>query len=210
MKTRVVALLGALVLTAWAATSAFAAAPPGTVTVNANGCTFTVAINLDQAYDVVAWKVKEYNAVNWKDGTTLIKGSSENAPDGDILAGPYTLPEGHYNVVVDNEATIDGSAIVVDFVLSCPTESGTELPAEGSQPPSKAPGGVEEGAAGTPRGGGVLALTPPPTDVTAAPVASQPDGARAVILAIAAIIGALVASAVIRRPADQRARRRGR
>jgi hypothetical protein len=81
MKPRVMALLGALLLTGLVALPVLAIAPHGTVTVQADGCTFNVLIDLDQAYDVVAWKVKEYNAVNWKDGKTLIKDSG--APDAD-------------------------------------------------------------------------------------------------------------------------------
>ena len=64
MKPRVMALLGALLLTGLVALPVLAAAPPGKVTVQSDGCTFTVEINLDHAYDVVGWKIKEYNAAN--------------------------------------------------------------------------------------------------------------------------------------------------
>jgi hypothetical protein len=184
MKPRVMALLGALLLTGLAALPVLAIAPHGTVTVQADGCTFNVLIDLDQAYDVVAWKVKEYNAVNWKDGKTLIKDSGATDPDGKIAAGPYTLPEGHYNVAVDNEAVVDGSSIVVDFFLSCPAGSeaptGSELPAEGSAPPS----GGELGITGTPRPGNI---TPPPTDTSARGASADDGGSQATLLVILAL-----------------------
>jgi hypothetical protein len=208
MKSRVAALLGALLLTVWAATTALAVAPHGTVTVPVDGCKFSVLIDLDQAYDIVTWKVKEYNAVNWKDGKTLIKDSSATDPDGKITGGPYTLPEGHYNVAVDNEAVVDSSSIVVDFFLSCPTgseapigseapsgselpsgseqpsgseaPSGSELPAAGSPPPS----GEVEGITGTPRPGNV---TPPPTDTNAQGAAANSGGWQVVLMVILAV-----------------------
>jgi hypothetical protein len=211
MKPRVMALLGALLLTGLAALPVLAIAPHGTVTVQADGCTFNVLIDLDQAYDVVAWKVKEYNAVNWKDGKTLIKDSGATDPDGKIAAGPYTLPEGHYNVAVDNEAVVDGSSIVVGFFLSCPDGTGSELPTDGSAPPpSTAPSTGAEGVAGLPPAGGVLDLTPPPTDVNAASITSGADGARAVVLAIIALIGTVLAVGITQRRASARARIRRR
>jgi hypothetical protein len=211
MKPRLAAFVGALVLTVWAATTALAVAPHGSVTVQADGCTFTVLIDLDQPYDVVAWKVKEYNAVNWKDGKTLIKASGATDPDGKIAAGPYTLPEGHYNVAVDNEAVVDGSSIVVGFFLSCPDGTGSELPTDGSAPPpSTAPSTGVEGVAGSPPAGGVLDLTPPPTDVNAASITSGADGARAVVLAIIALIGTVLAVGITQRRASARARIRRR
>ncbi|MEO5940033.1 MAG: hypothetical protein ABIZ72_03770, partial [Candidatus Limnocylindrales bacterium] len=74
MKPRVLALLGAFVLTAWTALPVLAVTPPGTVTVETNGCDFAIHIDLDKAYDLVGWKVNEYNAVNWNDGKTLFNG----------------------------------------------------------------------------------------------------------------------------------------
>lgn len=176
MKHRLLALAGAFVLAAWLALPALAAAPPGTVTIEATGCSFLVHINLDQAYDVVGWKVKEYNAANWNDGLTLFKGSGPSDPNGDLTVGPFTAPEGHYNVAVDNEYPPDGSSIVVDFFLSCPAGSqsptGSEAPAASEQPTgsevpaaSEQPASSEAPAASEQPSGGELSDqgSPPPT-----------------------------------------------
>ena len=94
MKPRVLALLGALFLTALVALPVLAVAPPGKVTIESNGCTFTVHIDLDKAYDLVGWKVKEYNAVNWNEGKTLYKGSGPTDADGDMTLTRLDRPRG--------------------------------------------------------------------------------------------------------------------
>jgi hypothetical protein len=184
------ALLGALLLTGLVALPVLAAAPPGKVTIESDGCTFTVHIDLDQAYDLVGWKVKEYNAANWNEGLTLFKGSGPTDANGDMTVGPFTAPEGHYNVAVDDEYPPDGSSIVVDFFLSCPAGSeapigseaptGSELPAEGSAPPS----GEELGITGTPRPGNI---TPPPTDTNARGASADAGGWQVTLLVIMAL-----------------------
>lgn len=204
MAHRPLALIGAFVLAAWVALPALAAAPPGKVTIETDGCSFVVHINLDHAYDLVGWKVKEYNAANWNDGLTLFKGSGPTDGNGDITVGPFTAPGGHYNAIVDDEYPPDGSSIVVDFFLSCPASSdmpsdselptdgsaapsdsipsaatGSELPAEGSAPPS----GEVEGIASTPR-----AVTPPPTDTLDGGQPSGGAGQIAMALGVAALV----------------------
>jgi hypothetical protein len=146
MSRRLIALVGAAALVAALAGQVSAKVPPGHVTVDTDGCSFTVHIAFDQPWPVITWKVKVYDATNWKDGKTLIKDSATNDADGKIDAGPYTLPAGHYNVAVDNEESVDGSSYVVEFTLACggsespgngsESPSGSELPAEGSQPPT--------------------------------------------------------------------------
>jgi len=205
MPLRGISLLGALLLSGVLTTTAFAAAPPGKVTIESNGCTFRVLIDLEQAYDLVGWKVKEYNAANWNEGLTLFKGSGPTDPNGDMVVGPFTAPEGHYNVAVDDEYPPDGSSIVVDFTLSCPaavaptpTPGGNEQPAAGTTPP----GGTGLGAEGT---GGVAGLTPPPTST----VAARTDAGKGDRLVILALVGLLAGSTVvmtIARPARVRAR----
>jgi hypothetical protein len=215
MKPRPLALLGAFFLTAWIALPVLAVAPPGKVTVDANGCSFAVHIDLDKAYDLVGWKVKEYNAVNWNEGTTLFKGSGPTDADGKIDITGLSAPEGHYTVAVDDEYPPDGSSIVIDFFLSCPAASqqpssapstvpssapstapseapissdapsGSELPAQVSSQPSGNVGGI----AGTPAG-----VTPPPTDASA-PTGSATDGGWQVVVvmitAVALAVGLL-------------------
>lgn len=209
MRLRAFSLLGALLLSGLLTSTAFAVAPPGKVTIDANGCTFRVLIDLEQAYPVVGWKVKQYDAVNWNEGLTLFKGSGPSDANGDMIVGPFTAPEGHYNVAVDNEYPPDGSSIVVDFTLSCPaavaptptptaTPGGNEQPAQGTPPPS----GTELGASGT---GGVAGLTPPPTNTVAA--RSDPGrGDRLVVLALVALLAGSVLVMTLARPARIRVR----
>jgi len=219
MKRMAIAGLGALLLALSAATGAFASAPPGSVTVESSGCDFTVHIALDQAWPVVTWKVKVYDAANWKDGETLIKGQALDDADGKIDAGPYTLPAGHYNVAVDNEASVDGSAIVTDFTLNCaaptptpttrtrsrstrstprwptptPTPTGEELGETGT--PTPAPTGEELGETGTGGGVGFVEgggnVTPPPTDTPVASSSGADSGLPLVGLSILGIASTL-------------------
>jgi hypothetical protein len=209
MKLRALPILGGLLLSGLLTTTAFAVAPPGTVTIQSNGCTFSVLINLDKAYDLVGWKVKVYDAANWNEGLTLFKGSGPTDANGDMVVGPFTAPEGHYNVAVDDEYPPDGSSIVVDFTLSCPaaaaptptptpTPAGNELGAEGTPPP----GGTELGASGT---GGVLGLTPPPTTTVAARTDAG-NGDRLMILALVGLLAGSVLVMTIAHPARVRAR----
>jgi hypothetical protein len=210
MSRRLIAVVGAAALVAALAGQVFAKVPPGHVSVDTDGCSFTVHIAFDQPWPVITWKVKVYDATNWKDGKTLIKDSATNDADGKIDAGPYTLPAGHYNVAVDNEESVDGSSYVVEFTLACggsespgngseapsgselPAEgsqppTGSELPAEGSQPPSQ-PGGDTTGPTGEVEG---ISATPPPTDAASASTADAGTGLPLVAISILAIASTL-------------------
>ena len=208
MSLRAFSLLGGLLLSGLLTTTAFAAAPAGKVTIDANGCTFRVMIDLEQAHDLVGWKVKVYDAANWNEGLTLFKGSGPTDANGDMVVGPFTAPEGHYNVAVDDEYPPDGSSIVVDFTLSCPaaapqptptpTPAGNEQGAQGTPPP----GGAELGASGT---GGVKGLTPPPTNTVAART-DPGNGDRLVVLALVGLLAGSVLVLTIAQPARVRAR----
>ena len=211
-------LFGAMLLSALAVTGAVAKAPPGTVTLDITGCTVTVKIDLDQAYDLVGWKIKEYNAANWNDGKTLFKGSAPTDADGVLVVGPFTAPEGHYNVAVDNENPPDGSSIVVDFWLSCPPPEDSAAPPSGDVKPSDAvtpsdavlpselpatgsgnppPSGEVQGVVGTPN------VTPPPTDAT---VASPGAGDRLPTI----LLGVALVAAAVLLTTPRRARLRAR
>ena len=211
MKLRAMAFLSALILAVFATSTVSAAAPPGTVTVKSDGCTFTVLIDLTQHYDIVGWKVKPYNPVNWNEAPSLFKGSGATDANGDMQVGPFTAPEGHYNVAVDNEYPPDGSSIVVDFWLSCPvapitapatptptpTLESPASPASSSAPSevvlpvvgSASPSSGVEGVTGTPPpAGNVEGVTPPPTDTIALSRTGNDEGWRLVVLALAALI----------------------
>lgn len=162
------------------ATAVTATTPPGTIAVATDGCSFTVHVQLTQSYPVVGWKIKVFDPENWNDGLTVFKGQSSDASSLDL--GPFTLPEGVYNVIVDNEYPPDGSSIVHAFSLSCPAATPTPRP---TPRPTSPP------ATGHPN------PTPPPTS-TVVDAAATPDGSNALtILAIAAlaiVIGAVVIS----------------
>jgi len=180
---RLAAGLAAVVLSLFAAGSALAVTPPGTVTVDTDGCTFTVHIDLEQAYPLVGWKVKVYDPANWNEGLTLFKGSGPTDANGDMTVGPFDAPEGQYNVAVDDEYPPDGSSIVVDFFLSCPAATSTP-----SASPSASPSGEVLPAEGTPPAGGVAGLTPPPTDTVAGAASTDaPTSGPATFAAITAI-----------------------
>jgi hypothetical protein len=221
MSRRLIALVGAAALVAALAGQVSAKVPPGHVTVDTDGCSFTVHIAFDQPWPVITWKVKVFNAANWKDGKTLIKDSATNDADGKIDAGPYTLPAGHYNVAVDNEESVDGSSYVVEFTLSCGGSespgngseapgngseapgSGSELPAEGSQPPSQ-PVGDTTGPTGQVEG---ISATPPPTDAAAVSTSDGTTGLPLIAISILAVASTL-AWFTRRTLATARARRR--
>jgi hypothetical protein len=216
MRRRSIALLGALLLAASLAVSptVLAVWPPGTVTVETNGCTFRVHIDLESATPVVGWEVKASTETSWDSGTTILHGSGSSDANGVLDVGPFTADAGEYNVIVDDETPVDASSIVKHFTLACeaasappseapsapPSEapsastapSGSELPAEGSPSPT----GGEEGLTGTPpRGGGAgLNATPPPTDTAVTGQTAGSGAAPAILLAIIGLAAAVFTS----------------
>ena len=176
----VAALAPLLVLLALIQPASVLAKPPtGTVTVidGATGeqtivdgepevCTFAITFDFDQSFPLIGWKVKDWVAGNWKDGETHLKG--QGATDGDGVmripsVGFFSLPDGRYNIVADDEWPIDGSSKVQSFNIVCPrsTEPTPTPPDEaGEQPATDAPEETSEvePAVGTPR------ITLPPTD----------------------------------------------
>jgi hypothetical protein len=156
--------------------SVLAKPPTGTVTVidgvtgeqtivdgEPEVCTFAVLFDFDQAFPIVGWKIKDWVPGNWKDGKTRLKGQGATDADGLMRipdSGFFTLAEGRYNVVADDEWPIDGSSKVQSFHVACPDtpdQGGEELPATGTPtlPPDD---GAVLPATGTPR------ATLPPTD----------------------------------------------
>ncbi len=148
-----------------------AKAPTGTVTVidGATGrqtivdgepevCTFAVIFDFDQAFPIVGWKIKDWVAGNWKEGKTRLKGQGVTDGDGVMRipdSGFFTIPEGRYNIVADDEVPIDGSAKVQSFHVVCPTE---QRPTATAPTPTPFDDGGVQSATGTPT------ITLPPTD----------------------------------------------
>jgi hypothetical protein len=161
-------------------TSVLAKPPTGTVTVidgvtgeqtivdgEPEVCTFAVIFDFDQAFPVVGWKIKDWVPGNWKDGKTRLKGQGATDDDGVMRipdSGFFTLAEGRYNVVADDEWPIDGSSKVQSFHVVCPDvvepppDEGGGEPAEGEPETPPDEGGAVLPATGTPR------VTLPPTD----------------------------------------------
>jgi hypothetical protein len=151
--------------------------PTGTVTVidGATGeqtivdgepevCTFAINFHFDQSFPIVGWKVKDWVPGNWKDGETHLKGQGATDADGIMRipsTGFFSLPDGRYNIVADDEWPIDGSSKVQSFHVVCPDSTEPTPPDEaGEQPATGAPEETSEvePAVGTPR------ITLPPTD----------------------------------------------
>ncbi len=134
-------------------------------------CTFAVIFDFDQAFPIVGWKIKDWVPGNWKDGKTRLKGQGATDADGVMRipdAGFFTLAEGRYNVVADDEWPIDGSSKVQSFHVVCPDtteptppDDGEEQPATGTPTTPPDEGGEVLPATGTPR------PTLPPTDAGA-------------------------------------------
>jgi len=175
-----------------------AAWPPGTVTVDTDGCQFTINIDLDGQPTVIGWEVREYNAVPL-DGTLVMSGFDNPDAEGRLTVGPQVIAAGHYNAIVDDETPVDASSSAVDFTLACetPSPTGSELPtATASQTAS--PTGEELPIQGTPPAGGEAGITPPPTDAPST-TADTTSGLPIVLAGILGLTGASLAF-TIRRP----------
>jgi len=215
MKRPRLALLAGPLLALLVAPTVLAITPPGTVTVETNGCSFVIHVDLDQRADVVGWTVNaSTDPGDWNDGTTVHHGSTSTDADGKVDIGPLTADAGEYNVVVDDETPVDSSSIVEHFTLTCesgtaptPTPTGEELPATGT--PTPKPAGEEEAATGHGGAVGGISATPPPTN-TGVATSSPSGGPSWLVVAMigAASIGTFVMST--RRFGTVRARARTR
>lgn len=127
-------------------------------------CTFAITFHFDQSFPIVGWKVKDWVPGNWKDGETHLKGQGATDADGVMRipsTGFFSLPDGRYNIVADDEWPIDGSSKVQSFHVACPSSTEPTPPDEaGEQPATGAPEETSEvePAVGTPQ------ITLPPTD----------------------------------------------
>ena len=150
-------------------------------------CTFAVIFDFDEAFPIVGWKIKDWVPGNWKDGETHLKGQGATDGDGRMRipsTGFFTLVEGRYNVVADDEWPIDGSSKVQSFHVICPESTEPTPPDDGGEAPATdTPGGGGEpgetggvgAATGRPR------ITLPPTDGGIATVVRAPDSRLPVV-----------------------------
>ncbi len=123
--------------------------------------------------------------------------------------GPAALANdtGNQGTVKTAEVTPTPSPDVTPTPTPTPIPTGSELPGQGTPIPTGDVGGI----VGTPPAGGEGAVTPPPTDTPASLRTPGDDGWRAVLVGIAALIGA--AALLIKYPptaARATARRRRR
>ena len=167
-----------------AAPWALAQPPAGTITIIdgvtgtqtiVNGepevCTFAVIVDFDvsEPVAVVGWRIKDWVDGDWRTGTTRLSGSGASDATGmfRIPAEAFlSLPDGRYNVIVDDEFPPDRSSIVQSFHVICgvaptPTPTPTVEPTA-TVAPTPAPTGSVNPATGTPQ------PTLPPTDEIAA------------------------------------------
>jgi hypothetical protein len=160
--------------------SVLAKPPTGTVTVIdgvtgvqtvVNGepevCTFAVTFDFDNAFPIVGWKIKDWVPGNWKDGKTRLKGQGATDADGGMRipdSGFFTLAEGRYNVVADDEWPIDGSSKVQSFHVVCPDAAEPTEPTEPTPPDD----GEEQPVTGTPT------IAPPGDDGEVLPATGRP------------------------------------
>jgi hypothetical protein len=159
-------------------------------------CKFFFRIDMNETADLVGWKVKEWNATPF-DGTTVLKGQGgPTDADGKLRvpdSGSFSLPNGRYNFLWDDEYPPDGSSGVQSFVVDCqakatPTPTPTATPTE---TPTETPAATPTDT-GTDLGvGGVVAnaggITPPPTDTSGGITAKQADNGGLVAILIAAL-----------------------
>jgi hypothetical protein len=203
MRRSRLALLAGSLLALLVAPTAFAITPAGTVTVDTDGCSFTVHIDLDQQAAVVGWTVNASTEVDWNDGTTIFSGSGPTDENGKLDIGPKTADAGEYNVVVDDETPVDSSSIVEHFTLTCSSASGAPVEASGAPvdnggSATPTPAGAELGGGATPAptgqeeglgGVGGISVTPPPTDTGGPATGDSFAGSLAAALAIIALVG---------------------
>ena len=143
MRRRSIALLGAILFSLAASSSALAW-PPGTVSVATDGCSFTIHIDLDSQADVLGWSVNASAETTWDSGTTVLHGSGSTDANGVLDLGPFTADAGEYNVVADDESPVDAGS---------PPPTGEELGLTGAGPLTPPPTDITVSAlAGSPIG----------------------------------------------------------
>ncbi len=175
-------------------------------------CTFAVIFDFDKAFPIVGWKIKDWVPGNWKDGKTRLKGQGATDADG-VMRIPdtdsFSLADGRYNVVADDEWPIDGSSKVQSFHVLCPdttdptptptpTDDGEEQPV--TAPPTITPpddAGEVLPATGRPR------ATLPPTDAGRI-LGMATNDALAVLLCLGTIVFIVVSVTPSRRGLGRR------
>jgi hypothetical protein len=160
-------------------------------------CDFFFRFDLNEQSSVVGWNVRTWNPEPL-DGSLVLKGKGgpTNAA-GQLrqpVSGSLSVPDGHYNVVWDDEDPVDASNGAESFVVDCstaiaptPTPTRENLPG-GRTGPTKSPRGGVEAVVGTPK------VTLPATD-TANTTAAARDGSSTGFLVVAGLV--LVGSAAL-------------
>jgi hypothetical protein len=206
-------------------TVASAEPPPGTITfldrekggdVIVEGepivCEFAVELDfeVDEPMPVVGWVIKVWASTAFN-GETVLTSTDGPTDDAGRLRQPrdgwVTLPDGRYNLLVDDETPVDKSFLREPFTVDCeadagpapneepaPTEATTEEPVPTEAPDS---GVLPTQGVATETPGGQGAVLPaqdmaeptlPPTDTTgAAPAGTSPALPILALLALVAL-----------------------
>ena len=176
LRARVLAIPAAIAIAIFAAGPALAW-PAGSVTVETNGCQYTIHVTNDSPNGGIGWEVRVW-AANAFEGQLVASGTGNQDMQGNWTSTVQTGVTGHYNLLMDYVLPVTDRAEIVEFSLSCetstatpttaptetptetpteaPTETPTEAPTEApTSTPTATPTGSELGAEGTP--------TPAPT-----------------------------------------------
>jgi hypothetical protein len=123
MKVRLLAVPIAVAAALFAAGPVFAW-PANSISVETNGCDYTIQVNQDHPNTFIGFEVRVF-AASPMNGALVKSGSGTADATGHITFGPFTGEAGHYNALVDYGLPVGQWAEVVDFTLSCGTETST-------------------------------------------------------------------------------------
>jgi hypothetical protein len=128
MRSKLLALPAAIAIVILAAGSAFAW-PAGSVTVDTNGCDYTIHVNGDKADTAIGWEIRVH-ASSAHDGELVNSGMGMTDSSGNYASDVQTGTSGHFNLLMDYSLPVTADAEVVEFSLSCeaPTSTPTETP----------------------------------------------------------------------------------
>ena len=123
MRVRHLALPMAVAASLLAAGTALAW-PANSVMVETNGCQYTIQVNQDRPNFLIGWEVRVFAATP-ASGALVASGTGTTDAQGHLSIGPLTGESGHYNALVDYNVPVGQFPAVVDFTLSCGTETST-------------------------------------------------------------------------------------
>src|SRR4051794_17951984 len=127
------AALPTAVVAALLATGTALAWPSNSISVETNGCDYTIRVTQEPSGTFIGWEVRVF-AASPLTGDLVASGSGTADAAGNLTVGPLTAAPGQYNALLDFALPATGDAEVRSFTLTC--ESATEAP---TTPPTEAP-----------------------------------------------------------------------